>query len=199
MNKIVFFDLETGGLNPLVHPITQIAAIAVSADDFSEIESYEQKVRFDESTADAEALERNHYNADVWRETALPERQVTSDFADFLSRHATVKQIAKRTGRPFFVAQLAGHNCATFDSPFLQNFFKRNGQFLPASFLTLDTLQRAQWFFMERICDRPENLKLETLCKYFEVAMADGTAHDALADVRATLSFYKSLRARCAA
>ena len=47
--KIVFFDLETGGLETH-RPITQIAAIAVDQ-QLNELDSFEVKIRFDEAKA----------------------------------------------------------------------------------------------------------------------------------------------------
>lgn len=196
MSKFVFFDLETGGLNPLCHPITQIAAVAVNASDLTEIDAFERKLKFDVDDADPEALAKNHFDEAVWEQSAVAPSIAFAEFSAFLNRHSTVRQVARASGRVFHVAQMAGHNVATFDMPFLQSWAKLEKKFLPASFLTMDTLQRAIWYFNERDCERPENLKLETLCRYFGVPIADGEAHDALADVEACINFYRALRSQ---
>jgi oligoribonuclease (3'-5' exoribonuclease) len=53
--SIVFVDLETGGLDPKKHPITQIAAIAVD-EEFRELEVFEAKVIFSVLEGTPEAL-----------------------------------------------------------------------------------------------------------------------------------------------
>jgi DNA polymerase III epsilon subunit-like protein len=56
-------------------------------------------------------------------------------------------------------------------------------------------MQRAMWFFEEAIQrPRPPNLKLATLCHYFDIPFHAAEVHDALGDVRATLRLYEALR-----
>ncbi|NCC46919.1 MAG: hypothetical protein EOM16_07785, partial [Bacteroidia bacterium] len=55
-DEVIFFDLETSGLEPDQHSIIQIAAIdAVSGDEFT------RKVKFRKKLASPEALAVNHY------------------------------------------------------------------------------------------------------------------------------------------
>ncbi len=187
--KIVFFDLETGGLDWTKHPIIQIAAIAVDA-DLAPIESFQCKVKFPVADADAQALSINHYDLDVWDKEGVAAFGAVQMFARFLLRHASITR-ASKAGNPYSIAQLAGHNAASFDIHFLTAFFKRNNAFLPASYRVLDTLQRAAWHFHEN-GGEPEDLKLQTLAKHFGVEPAK--AHDALDDVRVTIEVYKKLK-----
>lgn len=173
--NLVFFDLETGGLE-LHHPIIQIAAVATM--DFQEIDSFESKIMFDISTADTEALALNSYDLQLWNDDALPEFAVVGDFASWLRNYSDVEMISKRTGRPYRVARLAGHNADRFDGPRLQAMFKRHGAFLPASPQVLDTAQLALWQTRTRL----KSYKLSDLCAHFGIDTAG--AHDALADVR---------------
>jgi DNA polymerase III epsilon subunit-like protein len=188
VNKIVFFDVETSGLDPKAHDVIQIASIAVD-ESFEELANYHARVQFDAAKASPEALEVNHYTPEAWAD-AEPARVVVDEFAQFLSAHATVSQVSKRTGRPYKVAQLAGHNVATFDVPFLREMFGRVGQFCPIRFIALDTLQLAAWwvhrFSVMRDRPAPENLKLETLADHFGIKRT-GDAHDALSDVEVTV------------
>jgi DNA polymerase III epsilon subunit-like protein len=93
------------------------------------------------------------------------------------------------------VAQLAGHNGASFDGPRIQRLYKDAGAFLPADPRVLDTMQRAMWWFQERGI-RPESFKLEALCNYFGIPIGEGETHDALADVRLTIQLARRLRDR---
>lgn len=192
--RIVFFDLETGGLDPEQHPILQIAAVVVDSTTLDEIESFDRKILVNVDSCDAKALEMNHFQSDVWAKEALPSADVRNQFTELLRRHSTVEQTSQR-GNRFYVAQMAGHNIASFDMLFLQRWFKNGGAFCPASYRPLDTLQRAAWHFQENDVPLPKDLKLGTLCDYFGVPIADGEAHDALSDVRGNIAFYRVLRA----
>lgn len=188
MNKTVFFDLETGGTDPEKHPIIQIAAMAVD-ENWLVLESCEVKIKFDEEACSEEALKVNSFDPEVWAEEAVGEREALRFFSRFLKRHATVKMISKR-GRPYYVAQMAGHNAATFDGPFLQAWYRRLDEFLPGYFRVLCTCQLAQWFFYNKK-DQPENMKLETLCKFFDIEIEG--AHDAMVDIQANVELARVL------
>ena len=186
--RIVYFDLETGGLDTR-HPDIQLAAIAT--EDLVEIDVFEAKIEFDAAKADPEALKINSYDEKRWQKQAQPERIVVATFAAFLNKHATLERVAKGSGRPYKVARLAGHNVLSFDAPRLLALFKRHGAFLPAdAFRPLDTLQLASWS-AARLGIEPTNYKLSTLCETFGIDTAG--AHDALADVRMSLDLTRTL------
>jgi len=143
-HRVVYFDLETAGLDP-AHADIQLAAVAT--EDFVEVDSFEAKIVFDLKAADPEALKINSYDEAVWRKEARPERDVVKRFASFLSQHATIEKMSKKTGNPYRVAWLAGHNIASFDVPRLSAMFKRHDRFLGAEiFRPLDTMQLAWWY-----------------------------------------------------
>ena len=127
---VVYFDLETAGVEDY-RPDIQLAAVAVDG-DWNEVGSIEMKVQFDIALADPEALRINHYDTAVWREQALPLPAVIARFGRFLDNFKTLQRISKRSGRPYRVAQLAGHNAATFDAPRLKSMYTRAGVFLGA-------------------------------------------------------------------
>jgi DNA polymerase III epsilon subunit-like protein len=187
---LIYFDLETGGVEPH-HPVIQIAAIAVDHAG-AEVASFEAKVAFDESAADAEALRLNHYTAEAWA-SAKPPARVVEDFANWLRPYCSVSLISKRTGRPYTVARLAGYNAVAFDFPRLKAMF--GDRFLPCEYLVRDVLQRVLFYFDDSPqAKRPENFKLSTVCAFFGISI-DG-AHDALVDVRLTAKLHQAVRAR---
>lgn len=188
---LVFFDLETGGLNPKTDAVTQIAAVAVD-EDLQELESFEAKVIFGTLEGKRAALNRRKYDPEVWAREGRRADEVAWAFRRFLERHASIERMTRR-GPPLRLAQAAGHNAGEFDWPFLQEWYRRQGIFCPIAHNVLCTLQRAQWWFLEHPdVTPPENLKLGTLCEYFGIPLGDD-AHDALADVRATVSLYRLL------
>jgi len=195
--KLVFLDLETGGPNPKVHPIVQIAAIAVDGETLSNLETIELKIRIDERQAAKYALRKNSYSRKLWQEHALPAEAAARRFADFLKRHATYPTFS-RDGTEYRLAQLVAHN-AEFDAAFLQAWYDRLKIFCPARHQVLCTLQRCLWYFFENPSCTPQNFRLETLCQHFGVPFSAADAHDALGDVRATVSLYRALIARVAA
>lgn len=186
--SIVFFDFETGGVSP-DHPNIQLAAIAVDS-DWNELETFERKIQFKESDADPEALKMNHYDAALWASEAKREFSVVNDFAAFLNRHKSIELVSKRTGNPYSVARLAGHNAATFDGPRLSAMFKHYGVFLSAHPQVMCSLQRALWYAMETGA-KFESLKLSVLCAHFGIPIPD--AHDALADVRGSIAVSRAM------
>ena len=186
---MIFFDLETGGLEDY-NPDIQIAAVAAGK-DWTEIETFERKIRFNASDCDSKALELNHYDAVVWEKEAKPENIVVREFSDFLKRHSTIEMVSKRTGAPYSVARLAGHNAQTFDGPRLKRMFERWKQFLPAHPQVMDTVQLALWT-LEGSESKPSSNKLSALAEYLGLP-ATGQAHDALADVRMCVAVAKGL------
>jgi DNA polymerase III epsilon subunit-like protein len=188
----IYFDLETGGVMPQ-HPSIQLAAVAISDADGSELGSFERKLLFNEAACDQEALKINHYDADAWKKNAVPINRAASDFAAFAKPYACVEMVSKRTGNPYGVAKLAGHNAVSFDLPRLRDMF--GTQFFPFSYHVKDTLQRAIWYFDEHPeIKRPENLKLGTLATFFGVPV-DESSHDALVDVRLSAGIAAAIKA----
>lgn len=189
---IVFFDIETGGLDPKRHAVTQIAAIAVD-ETLTELETFEAKVTFGALEGTRPALNRQKYSPDVWAREGRRADDVAWAFREFLDRHASIERRSK-DGSSYRLAQAAGHNAAAFDWPFLQAWYKRQKLFCPVAHEVLCTLQRARWWFLEHPeLPPPESFKLGTLCDYFGIPLGEN-AHDALADVRATAQLYRVLR-----
>jgi len=184
---LVFFDFETGGIEPH-KPEIQLAGIAVDS-QFVEVGHFESKISFNEADADPEALKLNHYEPELWK-NAPGRDAVVSAFARFADKYKSVEMVSKRTGKPYNVARLAGHNAATFDAPRLRKMFEQAGAFAPFHPIPLDTLQLALWKiqFMEK---KPKNFQLSTLCEFFGIS-SEG-AHAALADVRLSAALTKAI------
>lgn len=186
-DKIVVFDLETGGKDPERHAVIQIAAVAVDRrDDWAIVDSFEQKVCFRPENAQTEALEVNSYDDAVWKAEAQPPSLVADLFAAFLKEHATSRRIGKTSGKPYVTTLLCGHNAVKFDIPFILKWYKRlgkEGAFFACWWECLDTIRLAHWVFSERD-DAPENYQLATLADYFGLDRTG--AHDALVDVTLT-------------
>jgi DNA polymerase III epsilon subunit-like protein len=189
--QLVFCDLETAGLDPTKHAIIQLAAIAVD-EELSPLEAFEVKIQFDLCHANKSSLRKNHYHPGRWAAEALPPKEAAQGFAEFLRRHATIPMLSAE-GKVYHVAQLVAHN-ASFDGPFLQAWFEKLRLYLPARYQVACTMQRAMWFFSEHPeRPSPENFKLATLLRHFGLEFHAADAHEALADVSATIRLYRAL------
>lgn len=193
MKKIVFFDLETGGVQPH-HPNIQIAAIACNEQTGEEVDSFEQKIQFDVSACDPKALEINSYskNPEAWA-NAVTHDEAMLRFNCFLSRHKTVSKVGRPPKNfPYKVAKLGGHNVTAFDFPRIKQAFDDIKTFLPADMMMRDTLALAVWW-----CDlsgqEPPNFRLTTLLQFFGIPLP-GEMHDALTDVRACRDLWMHIR-----
>lgn len=194
--RLVFVDIELVAVGRR-RAILQIAAIAVSR-SLVEQESFEAKIRLDESRFRPMSVRNRHFDLTQWRQEGRSPKAVACDFARFLTRHASAV-VPGADGRPLIVAQLVAHN-AEFDGVFLRDWFERLGLFFPASFRIFCTLHRAMWYFHEdRTIMPPRDFKLGTLCRHFGVPFNDYEAHDALTDVRATVELYRRMTMLCAA
>ena len=85
--KLVFFDLETGGLNPTRHPVIQMAAIAVDQ-HLEPIETFEAKIRFDEQKANRNSIRKNHYHRGIWAKVALEPEVAARNFGEAMALFA---------------------------------------------------------------------------------------------------------------
>lgn len=191
VEKIVFFDLETGGFDPAQHAIIQIAAIAVDADSFDEVGTFEKKLKFPAEASTQEALEVNSFDPDVWDRHAVGVDEAEQVFSAFLREHATKKCIS-RAGKPYWVSLGCAHNGSSFDGPFLKAWYGRRGKFMPMWPVVMDTHQLALWVYQWRD-DPPENFKLGTLAKHLGITV-DGDLHDALTDVRVAVKVCQQLK-----
>ena len=190
--RLMFYDLETAGLDPEQHPIIQIAAIAVDS-ALCELESFEAKIRFEESEADPRSLSANRYSKEIWKREGVEAAIVAERFGRFLRRHATFDMLSK-DGKPYQVAQLVAHNGERFDGPFIHAWYRKLGLFCPARYMVLCTKQRALWLFGEdKSLTPPTDFKLSTLCEYFGVRLREEDAHNAFYDVRATVELYRAM------
>lgn len=189
------------------NPIVQIAAIAVDAVTLDMIEEFEVKLNFRPELATAEALEVNSWDWATWEKDAAEYPDGLDQLVFFLEAHRTVEMTSK-AGKPYKVAQMAGHNYCDFDQEFLIRSFEDpiwqlfavpgdeprqaapRGVFFPGGFGGLDTLHLARWVFFQQ-SRKPDDFKLETLAKWFEIETPD--AHDALADVRVNIEVCQHL------
>lgn len=193
LRSLVFFDLETTGLNSWEHEIMQFAGMAVDLETLRPTDQLTLRIKFDMKRASQEALKINHFDAELWDKTALTPADAKKAILHFLGQYRDVELTSSRTGRPYRVAQLAGYNSEKFDMGFLRTFFGPN-VFVPVRQQSIDVMQT--------VLDRrpyawpPQSLKLQDI--YLEMFGKEAWEamkwHDAEADVMATFEIWKELK-----
>ena len=170
--KFCFVDIETTGLDPSKHEMTQFACVTVR--DGQIISEINKKIKPQNlENASPKALEISGYSDEAW--------------ADAAPIGDCVEDIYSAIRGRIFVA----HN-ASFDYSFLHKAFTDAGMIMtrPAYFMSIDTMGLAhanlEPFGLE-------NLKLKTVCEFLNIP--NEGAHDALIDAhRCRLVFDKIYR-----
>ena len=183
MNKILWFDTETTGVDYQKNCLIQIAGI-IEVDNEIE-ESFNLRCRpIPGSEISKEALEVNNLSISEINSWAYP-----------YELYIKIKEIFEKYIDKFnrddkFI--IAGHHI-TFDYNFLDSFFRKLGDDYLGSYIDtrsrLDTKEIANFL---RILNKLKvnNIKLGTLCEHFNINI---NAHEAFSDITANREVFKYL------
>lgn len=192
--RLVFADIETGGLDPTKHPITQWAGVAVEAG--REIEVLDLKIQAEDHELDLAARRLIGWpGAEKWRQAgAIPEPDAAKKISEFLAKHYGTQTSSGRTGKPYNVARMAGFN-VQFDIDFTRAMFARNDLFFPVHPRGLDVLQLAEWKSVPMALQSlPADMTLEAVALWAGLVLPEGERlHSALTDARLALSAARKL------
>lgn len=161
-NDLVFFDLEATGLNIVQDRIVQVAMIKLFADG-SAPQEMELKINPTIPVSEEAAAIHGMTNEDLKNEPTFAE--VAQQLYDFIG-----------------TADLGGYNSNRYDVPLLQEEFFRAG-------IYLDTSNR-RLIDAQQIFYQMEPRTLSAALKYYAGKEMEN-AHDALADVRATVDIFE--------
>ena len=178
MNKIIFIDTETGGVNPEKAALIQLSGIIRI--DKKDVEKFNFYIKpFENSEVTEKALE---VQGRTWEELKtdkyVEEKEVYKQFIELLDKY-----VDKYDRTDKFV--VAGYN-VRFDVDILKAFFQRHGNNFLFSYLDssmLDPLYSIRLLQIAEVLPVLENNKLETWCKHFGIELK---AHDSLEDIEAT-------------
>ena len=178
MNKIIFIDTETGGVNPEKSALIQLSGIIRI--DKKDIEKFNFYIKpFENSEVNEKALEvQGRTLEELKTDKYVEEKEVYKQFINLLDKY-----IDKYDRTDKFV--VAGYN-VRFDVDILKAFFQRHGNNFLFSYLDssmLDPLYSIRLLQIAGILPVLENNKLETWCKHFGIELK---AHDSLEDIEAT-------------
>lgn len=178
MNKIIFIDTETGGVNPEKAALIQLSGIIRI--DKKDVEKFNFYIKpFENSEVNEKALEvQGRTLEELKTEKYVEEKEVYKQFVNLLDKY-----IDKYDRTDKFV--VAGYN-VRFDVDILKAFFQRHGNNFLFSYLDssmLDPLYSIRLLQIAEVLPVLENNKLETWCKHFGIELK---AHDSLEDIEAT-------------
>ncbi len=169
---LLFLDLETTGLNPGQHEITEIGALLVSQPEFKVLQTFEAKVTPTHlETAEPIALQIGHFDAATWEREGRPLKAALEELSE-LGRGAV----------------LAGFN-VTFDWAFLQIAFNAVGLPDPFYYHRFDVMSAA--FGMLYNDPAMSKFSLNECCRRYNIT--NRNAHTALADAQATYDVFVAL------
>ena len=178
MNKIIFIDTETGGVNPEKAALIQLSGIIRI--DKKDVEKFNFYIKpFENSEVTEKALEvQGRTLEELKTDKYVEEKEVYKQFINLLDKY-----IDKYDRTDKFI--VAGYN-VRFDVDILKAFFQRHGNNFLFSYLDssmLDPLYSIRLLQIAEILPVLENNKLETWCKHFGIELK---AHDSLEDIEAT-------------
>lgn len=178
MNKIIFIDTETGGVNPEKAALIQLSGIIRI--DKKDVEKFNFYIKpFENSEVTEKALEvQGRTLEELKTDKYVEEKEVYKQFIKLLDKY-----VDKYDRTDKFV--VAGYN-VRFDVDILKAFFQRHGNNFLFSYLDssmLDPLYSIRLLQIAEVLPVLENNKLETWCKYFGIELK---AHDSLEDIEAT-------------
>lgn len=186
MAKLCFIDCETTGVDPVKNALIQIAGIVVI--DGAEIETFDCRCRpFADDTIVPSALEVVGMSFDEVMSAGAPVESYKF-ITKILSRH--VDKFEKRD-KFFFL----GWN-GIFDSNFVREWFKKNGDNYYGSFFSWPTIDVAVLAAHALMHVRPEfeDFRLETVARYLGIDVDRFDLHDALSDIRITREIYYKIK-----
>lgn len=178
MNKIIFIDTETGGVNPEKAALIQLSGIIRI--DKKDVEKFNFYIKpFENSEVTEKALEvQGRTLEELKTDKYVEEKEVYKQFINLLDKY-----IDKYDRTDKFI--VAGYN-VRFDVDILKTFFQRHGNNFLFSYLDssmLDPLYSIRLLQIAEVLPVLENNKLETWCKHFGIELK---AHDSLEDIEAT-------------
>ena len=186
--KLLYLDVETGGLDPSKHALLSISGL---------IYSYNQNTNsFDNESFNYYINPPANY---IIEKSALEINGLTEDF---ISQQETYEQVYKKLITLFdkYIDKynkddkflLITYN-GKFDISFLQEFFKYNKNDFLFSYISgynLDVYELVKHIYY--CYNLPlQNLRLTTVCEYFNI---NHNAHTSLGDVTATCKLYNILK-----
>lgn len=184
MNKVIYFDTETTGVNKEKDEIITLAMILDNPDGSEHSRKLFEIQPTDIDGVSDEAIEVHGITREMMRKFQ-PANAVFPMIQQFLDAFINRKD-------PGDKAYLSGYNVG-FDADFVGNFFRNHDRYgfgCYTNWRKLDPLHELFTLDYEGLLPILPNLKLETVCKLFHIEI---DAHDAMSDTIAARALMKRI------
>jgi DNA polymerase III, epsilon subunit and related 3''-5'' exonucleases len=187
MNKILFIDTVTTGMNPEKCSIYRIGGI-YTEDDV-------EKKRFDirmRPFENARMSDQSLWICGETRASLLDYPRYEEGFASLLEFLAGVVDIKNPKDKIY----LAGFNSSAFDVPFLRETFRRNGNGRFRDYFYVQTLDvmSLSAFALLRVRKQMPDFYLETAARYLGLDVQESEKYDCVAKAKVALDIYRRLK-----
>jgi DNA polymerase-3 subunit epsilon len=184
--KVLFFDLETTGLNPAKNGIHQISGIIEVDGEIKETFNFKVQPN-PKSIIESEALKIA--NVTTEQVNAYPPMlEVHKQFTELLGKYCDKFNKSDKF-------HLCGYNNASFDNNFLRGFFLQNGDNYFGSWFwsdSIDVMVLASYFLISKRHQMPD-FKLKTVAKTLGIEVEESKLHDAFYDIELTKQIYDKI------
>ena len=188
--KLIFIDVETGGLDPKNSALLQLSGL-ISVEGKPDV-SFNYFLRpFDSDTVSPQALAVNNFSeAEVYSHDSRfkDPRIVYKEFTALLGKYVNKFD---RADKFFFV----GYNSHAFDASFLREFFYKNNDNYYGSWFfhpSIDVMLLAAHRLMNKRHTMPD-FKLATVATELGITIDPTMLHDAMYDIELTCQIYNKL------
>jgi len=184
MKYMLAVDLETTGLNPRHHEITQIGAILLDR-ELKELGEFETLVKIDYPERGLEG------GFDVFKYTGITQ--------DSLKDAPTLKK-SLRAMEVFVRSKIGGFSLESvavfgqnprFDVGFLEEAYRSLGWKFPFDFHVIGLESAYVFYSLKKNGTLPVGLRLKDICK--KAGIKNAQEHNAIADIRATVDSLRAL------
>lgn len=182
MEKLLYIDLETTGLDKVKCGIIQMSGIVEINGEVKEKFNFNVKP----------------FNDDVWEAKALElaeSRQITMEYDDPIIVHKKLTEIFSKYVDKYNKLDkfhMVGYNVAGFDRDFLYEWFRKVGDKYVGSFfwpIPIDVMYLAS-NYLSPVRPQIESFKLKSIADFLKVNQS-GEFHDASHDIEITRNIYK--------
>lgn len=179
MNKLLFLDTETGGLDENENSLLSVGLVVW--EDGKITNQKELFIKKDKYNVTKEALEVNKIDLEDLKLIGISEKDCINQINDFVNRNFSNKAI------------LSGHNIS-FDIAFVKNMYRRNnmdfGRYFSHRSIDTSTLLRTLYYADILKSDISSSDKAFS---HYNIKFEDNKRHSALGDAVATAMLYNKI------
>lgn len=179
LNKLLFIDTETGGIDPNLHSLLSIGLVVWQ--DKKIIDTLEVFIKRKKYSTTETALKINKIDLNELRKKGLEPKEAMDIILRFINKNFNEK------------ATLVGHNLG-FDVGFFKEFFKENkidyNNFF--SYRGIDTASILKYLSISKKLKKNVN-SLDDAIEYFNLEVDENKRHTALTDSYITAKLFEKL------